>query len=171
MDDGDAWTNTIVFLFFGLIIVGAIFIVKFLGIDFFEGDEIKAYSAICKTKVDLNICDHPSASRPSTTVYKVSYGSQQVISDNGGLVNKYTDCTVKDRKNWKCKYEGNNGDFGFISGSFFRFFRMDKVESGTTRGLVEKIYYPSRLEYFNLDARGCEGLMYPICYIFTVITN
>lgn len=157
------------FLFFGALIAGVIFIAKFFDIDFFGGNEIKAYSASCKTRVDeLGFCDNPLLPL-SVTTYKVSYNSQRVISDNGGLVNKYTDCTVKDRKNWTCSFDDKSGDFGFASGTFFSIPNWDKVKS---RHLLEKTYYPDKFEYIDLRIKaggGCKGY-YPICYFLTVMT-
>ena len=159
-----------VWVFFGILILGAIFIVKLFDIDFFSGNEIKAYSASCKTRVDeLGVCDNPLFPL-SVKTYTVSYSAQRVISDTGGIVNKYTDCTVKDRKNWHCSFDDKSGDFGFISGTYFDIPNWEKVKA---KNLLEKTYYPSRLEYVDLriKAGGCNGVMYPICYVFTVITT
>lgn len=165
MEDEDRATNIVVFLFYGLIILVAILILKFLSIDF-GGDEIKAYSATCKTKVKLNTCDSPEIPLGITT-YKISYSQQRVISDNGGLVNKYTDCTVKDRKNWHCSFDDKSGDFGFISGTFFNVPNWSKII--LLKDSLGKTYYPTRFEYIDLSAKGCNEF-YPLCYLLYVMT-
>ena len=151
-------------------ILGIIFIIKFFDINFSGGDEIKAYSAICKTKVESNRCDNPEYPQ-SIRTYKVSYASQQVISESGGFVDKYTDCTIKDKKNWKCSFDDKSGDFGFMAGTYFDIPNWDKVK--LFKDLAEKTYHPSRLEYIGLQTEGwgCKGLMYPVCYAFVVMTN
>lgn len=168
-DEAGIWTWIIGFLFFGTILAGAIFTVKLFDIDFFGGNEIKAYSAMCKNKVnEFGFCKNPSIPL-SVTTYKVSYSSQRVISDSGGIVSKYTNCVVKDRKNWKCSFNDKSGDFGFMSGDFFDFPNWEKIKSRT---LLEKTYYPSRFEYIDLSIKargGCEGY-YPFCYFLTVMT-
>lgn len=159
----------IVFLFFGALLLGVIFIVKLFDVDFFAGNEIKAYSASCKVKVDeIGICNDPLLPL-SITTYKVSYNSQRVISDIGGVVNKYTDCVVKDRRNWTCSFDDKSGDFGFTSGAYFNIPNWEKVKA---KNLLEKTYHPSRFEYIDLRIKaggGCKGY-YPICYFLTVMT-
>jgi len=156
------------FLVYVLIpLIGVIFIVKLFDINLFNEDEIKSYTAVCKTKVELNTCDLPDYAEGITT-WKVSYSSQRVISDNGGLVSKYTDCVVKDRKNWNCILDDKSGNFGFISGDYFDVPNWDKIK--IFREELEKEYYISRLEFFNLRAKGF-GNLYPIGYFFTVMSN
>ena len=143
----------------------------FFDIDFLDGNEIKAYSATCKTRVENNICDRPLLPQKIIT-YKVSYSQQQVISSVEGLVSKFTDCIVKDKRNWKCNFDDKSGEFGFISGEFYRDINWDMKMTTFVRDSLEKFYYPSRLEYIDLRIRaggGCKGY-YPICYFLTVMT-
>lgn len=160
------------FLFFGALIVGVIFIVKFYDINFFGSNEIKAYSAMCETKVKNNLCDTPYLPGNIIT-YKVSHSSQRVVSETNGLVNKINKCVVKDRKSWRCTFDDNSAGFGFISGQFFWSTNWDKVKSESHKNLAEKMYYPSMPEYVDLKIKtggGCRGY-YPICYLLTVIMN
>lgn len=156
------------FLVYVLIpLLGVVFIVKLFDINLFNVDEIRAYVAVCKTKVELNTCDFPNYAQNIST-YKVSYSSQRVISETGGIVTKYTDCSVKDRKNWSCSFDDKSGDFGFTSGTYFDIPNWDKII--IFRDLLEKEYYVSRLEFFNLRAKGY-GSLYPIGYFLTVMSN
>lgn len=160
----------IVFLFFGLLITGAVFVVKFFDIDFSSGNEIKAYSATCKTRVENNICDRPLLPQ-KIIIYKVSYSQQQVISSAGGLVSKFTDCIVRDKRNWKCNFGDKSGEFGFISGEFYRDINWDMKMSAFVRNSLEKFYYPSRFEYIDLQAKRCKDIPYSVCYFFGVLLN
>ncbi len=152
---------------FLVLLLGIFFLGKLFDVNFIKTDEIKSYSAICKTKVVLNVCDYPDYAQVITT-YKVSYDSQRVISDVAGMVHKYTDCSIRDKKNWSCNLDDMSSTFGFNSGTYFDIPDWSKIK--ILRDLVEKQYYVSRLEYFNLKANDC-GIPYPICYFFNVLMS
>lgn len=170
MEDDGVGSKIIVLLFYAIPILIVISALKVFDINLFEGNEIKAYYAMCETQVDeFGFCDRPDFPLGITT-YTVSYNSQRVISDNGGIVHKYANCTVKDRKNWTCSYDDESGNFGFVSGTYFNIPNWEKVLSKTS---LEKAYYPSRSDYIDLRIKaggGCKGY-YPICYFLTAITN
>ena len=88
-------------------------------IDFgFLKSEITNYQMRCHILDNAKSC---YVSNPVT--YKVSTEQQEVLSwmnigSGQTTIEKYTDCAIRDRKNWNCKYNDNSGEFGFSGGVY-----------------------------------------------------
>ena len=95
----------ILLIFYGIVLLRSIDLS-------FLSSEIKAYPIECVTTSSSFKCIKYRTQKPLT--FKVMKDQQIVIDDN---LNRLKNCTVRDRKNWKC---GNSfSESGFIKGDYF----------------------------------------------------
>ncbi len=147
----------------GLLIM--LFIIRLFDINF-SSNEIKIYSARCKDVVKYNHCDHLDYTG-SVGTYQVDIDRQRVISSVGGTVgNRFTKCVIKDKNNWRCSYGDDSADFGFNAGNYWETTTYNS--NPIIKDIMEKNYYPSRMEYINGAAKSC-GSWYAVCFLLFTI--
>jgi len=91
---------------------------------FLKGEIVQYETATCEEcplgKMTLGI-----------SVYRPSVSKQEVVwrMPGRGGVNKYTDCTVLNRRSWQCSYFDGSGVFGFNNGKYWGTSQV-KIELG-----------------------------------------
>ena len=82
--------------------------------------KITSYPALCKGKVNNGVCSGKIL-RLNRSIYKVSVKRQEVIHWMPNVFEepqKITDCIIRDRNNWVCKYSDGSGGIKVIRGKF-----------------------------------------------------
>lgn len=91
---------------------------SFIDWGFLRG-EITEYPIQCNEIIAPNVCKNIEFAQRKTT-YKVDYDKQKVFYQTEGFsVEELSDCAIRDRKNWSCKYPDGSAQLGFTDGKFW----------------------------------------------------
>jgi hypothetical protein len=83
------------------------------------------------------------------TRYKIDKRNQKVIYWTQGFPpNTVTNCTILNRRNWKCRYDDESAEFGFSGGEYYE---ISLEPSEIIDELTKHQSSVSRLEYLNLQ--------------------
>jgi hypothetical protein len=113
-----------------------------------SSSEITAYPVQCKTIVQNGQCSAPEYTLRYTT-FKVFVNEQNVVSAVEGFPpTRLTQCAVRDRMNWSCRYDDDSAELGFNDGAYFEV----TLKQPTFATLSRNVYYVSYTEYLRIQS-------------------
>lgn len=126
--------------------------------------EITGYSEMCmEWSENKSYCKKyepisPNRYRPDK-VNEVVYGLDQAD------ITKYTKCDIIDRKNWKCLYNEENGEFGFSNGNYF-FRDLNTTDISKLLAVMPM----TRFEWLIGKGVDCR-IFFPACFLLAGFVN
>ena len=111
--------------------------------DLLSRDQLRVFKKSPTLEADDG---HPDWLAGNPTAYRISQGT--VISEIGGSLDRYDDCTIFDLRNWECTFDDGSAIFGVRDGDFWQIILTPSM-SGFSEG-VEAI---SQLEYHIINCR------------------
>jgi hypothetical protein len=129
------WVFSSIFIFLVAWLVAA-------STDLFDRDSVRVFQKYSVTE--------PKDERPMWLAIQKSFriDGQTVVSENGGFVSRYDNCTVFDLENWECGFSDGSGTFGVRNGSFW-----EVVHKSFIPGLLDDWQTISQFEYHVINCR------------------
>lgn len=114
-----AETKTLSTLFLIIVVgYGVLYALSMIDFSFLKG-EVIAYGLVCEVKPQYNYCPGKTNFAMPPEHFKPNKDRQEVLSwTKGSPPERFTNCAVLDRTNWKCE-DDNSATFGFQNGEYF----------------------------------------------------
>jgi hypothetical protein len=107
--------------------------------------EITNYPVMCEVDLVAGDCPRGHGLPLNWTTYKVYVHEQMVIATpRAGGADKYTDCAVSDRQNWRCTADDYRRTFGFSNG---RYWESSKDSGSPLDETWKRVIYVSVADY------------------------
>lgn len=110
--------------------------------------EITSYPVRCTVPMVEGRCPQGRGLPLNPTTFSVNEDQQAVVANLVGMVTRYTNCAIQNRRNWQCSYNDGAGTFGFDGGQYWERVNPDALTFMSAEDF-DDTFYVSRSEHLR----------------------
>jgi hypothetical protein len=135
--------------------VGFLYVNGQVDLEFLSDTTITDYPIHCSGEVNDADVSHGGCSsdwyRDPPTTYTINKDQQYVVGQSPGWPpNRYKDCAIVDRTNWKCTRSTEAGpfEFGYTDGKYFQHWTDPRMTfpTGSVRHVTKAVWFNTKVE-------------------------
>jgi hypothetical protein len=110
--------------------------------------EITVYPVRCMVAMVEGRCPQGEGLPMNPTTFSVNEDQQEVVSNLVGMITRYTNCAIQNRRNWQCLNNDGSGTFGFDGGQHWNRVNPDALTFMSAEE-CDDTFYVSRVEHLR----------------------